>query len=55
MQKQLFTAFELVMHTIRSTCPQIIEGKSFPVLEISLVSNLAKFPFRTMDYGHQEI
>ena len=39
------------MRTIRCTCTQSFEGVASPVLEISLLSNLAKFPFQPMDYS----
>ena len=34
-----------------SSCTPILVGVGFPVSEILLLSNLAKFPFPTMDYS----
>ena len=34
-----------------NVCTPILVGMASPVSEIKLASNLAKFPFRTMDYS----
>ena len=34
-----------------NACTPILMGVTFPVSEILLLPNLAKFPFRTMDYS----
>ena len=36
-----------------SSCTPILVGVVFPVSEIPLLSKMAKFPFRTMDYSPQ--
>ena len=38
-----------------SACTPILVGVASPVLEILLLSKMAKFPFLSMDYGHQKI